>query len=180
MSLIIKINEPKNSETLILDHVRPGYVFRWEDRHKAYTYHPKSQKEIDEIFDAQRVYRSVWTFIPVAIDGPAVEAAPKDAKELAREKDAAAEVERQAALLTAATKRIEQLKSELATAKADIAERDKAIAVAKAEFAKQAALIDALKTAPATPAKPAAKSKPKPDAKAPAQPTAPDDDVPTE
>lgn len=181
MSLIIKIQEPKNSETLILDHVRPGYVFRWEEAHKAYTYHPKNQKEIDEIFAAQRVYRSVWTFIPVAVDGP-VTPAPKDAKELAREADAAAELERVNGLLTAATKRIAELK-------ADIEKRDAATLVLKGEFDKQTALIAALKDAP--PAKPAAvKAKPAQRAKgtAPlaaaasplAQPTATDDDVPAE
>jgi hypothetical protein len=129
-SLLIKINEPKNSETLILDHVRPGYVFRYEDAHKAYVYRPKNQAEVDEIFSAQRVYRSVWTFIPVIVpDGAKEPVAPPIAAEVKHGEALQAEVDRLTGLLAAAQKRIADLNTGLATLKG---EYDKALSAAAA------------------------------------------------
>lgn len=158
MPLIIKINEPRNSETLELDHVRPGYIFRWDEKHRAYVYHPKNQAEIDSIFDAQRIYRKVWTFIPLVVDGPA-SAAPKSATELAHEAATTAELERVNGLLTAATKRIADLKAEHATADgksaARIAELEAAFKKLKGEYDKVSAAAAALAAAPEPAKKPA-------------------------
>jgi hypothetical protein len=135
MPLLIKICVPRQFETLELDHVRPGFTFRWEEKHHAYVYRPKTQAEIDSIFDAQRMYRSVWTFIPLLEEG-AAEPVKRDPKELAQATALQAELDRVNGLLTAATKRIANLNTELADVRANAAklkaEAEKAIAAASA------------------------------------------------
>lgn len=173
MKLLIKINEPHREDTLVLDHVRPEYVFTWSRAYEAYIFEPKDQAQIDDIFSAQRIYQRLgWIFIPLLIneDGTAAAAPTVNPKLEAALRDELAEKDR---LLTASQKRVDQLND--------------ALAKAKVEYERIAAAAKALATRP-EPAEPPVRVKAaKPHwktlekqakASAATQPTATDDDLP--
>lgn len=172
MKLLIKINEPHREDTLVLDHVRPEYVFLWSRAHEAYIYEPKDQKTIDDIFSAQRIYQRLgWIFIPLLVndDGTAAAAPTVNPALEAALREELAEKDR---LLTASQKRVDQLNEALAKAKV---EYDRVVAAAKS----LAAPDPAEPPVRAKAAKPHWKTLKKQAKAAPAtQPTATDDDVP--
>lgn len=118
MKLLIKVlGQTKQYPALKVDF-GPGYTFPWNEAIKAYAYEPKSQKEIDDIFQSQAVH-GVWFFAPVLIDAPAApadKAAPVPAAPPAPEKptpEADAEIKRLQGLLNTATGTIAMLRADL-------------------------------------------------------------------
>jgi len=77
MKTLIKILGQTYLYPALTADVGPGYVFNWDEERRAYLYEPKSQKEIDEIFDSQ-LSQGVWMYCPVLVDGglPAESATP--------------------------------------------------------------------------------------------------------
>lgn len=122
MKLLIKIlGQTKQYPALHVDY-GTGYTFPWNEALKAYAYAPKSQKEIDDIFQSQSIH-AVWFFAPVLIDDAkpaapaAASAAPAPAP--APEKptpEAEAEIARLNGLLKSATGTIAMLRADLKAA----------------------------------------------------------------
>jgi hypothetical protein len=170
MKLLIKINEPHRDDTLVLDHVRPAYIFTWSKQHEAFIFEPKDQAQTDDIFAAQRFYRGLgWVFVPLVVND---DGAPIASTSVATEQALRDELAEKDRNLTAALKRIDQLNDALAKAKV---EYDRIAAAAKALAAPE----------PAEPpvrvkvAKPHWKTLEKQaKAAASAQPTATEDDIP--
>ena len=123
MKLLIKIlGQTRQFPALKVDF-GPGYTFPWNDALRAYAYEPKSQKEIDDIFQSQAVH-GVWFFAPVLIDAAVqptkAEAAPAPAAEPPAKPtpEAEAEIARLTGLLRAAEGTIARKSAELAELKA--------------------------------------------------------------
>ncbi len=172
MKLLIKINEPHSTDTLVLDHVRPEYIFTWSNKYDAFIFEPKDQAQIDDIFAAQRFYRNLWAFIPLLVneDGTAASAPVINPALEAALREELAEKDRN---LAAALKRIDQLNDVLAKAKVEY-ERVVAAAKSLAEPAEPPVRVKAAKPHWKTlekQAKAAVKAAPA------AQPTATDDDI---
>ena len=164
MQLLIKIlGQTKQFPALHVDF-GPGYSFPWNEAQKAYTYAPKAQKEIDDIFQSQSVH-GVWFFAPVLVESaPAADAAP--AAPVAANPDAEAEITRLSGLLRASETLIAKLRAETA-------DRDETITMLRAD-------LDAQRTKAAQiPATAAGPAKAKPGRKPQPIPVETDDDLPT-
>lgn len=164
MKLLIKILGQSRQFPALKVDFGPGYTFPWNEKVKAYTYAPKTQKEIDDIFLSQTVH-SVWFFAPhILPDEPAPAADASKAAEPAAptppEKptpEAEAEIARLQGLLRAAegviAKKSTQAKADAETIellRADLkAQQDKAAAAAAAATPKKP--VRAAKPPPATP-----------------------------
>ncbi len=177
--LIKIIGQPHFHPSLTVD-IGPGYQFLWNEAVQAYTYAPTTQAQIDDIFLSKNLHNGVWDFAPHFTDGPYVAAgateaapAPVAAADIAFYQSEIATRDEQ---IKVATARIAELKAGMLTLKG---ETEKAIAAATA----------ALKSAPAP--KPAEKphwktvkkeaaARTKAAAATVAQPTATDDDLPTD
>lgn len=77
------INVAPASSYLRIDSGR-GYDFLWDNKHQGYIYAPKSQVEIEEIYQAIAAYGSPWVIVPVLEASTAPEPAaplPPDERE---------------------------------------------------------------------------------------------------
>lgn len=127
MKLLIKVlGQTKQYPALVVDF-GPGYTFPWNETLRAYAYAPKSQKEIDDIFQSQSVH-GVWFFAPVLVDEAAAPVPLPTAQTetpAPANPDAEAEVKRLGDLLTSATQTISMLRADLK------AQQDKAVSTKK-------------------------------------------------
>jgi hypothetical protein len=164
------INVPPSSSYLRIDSGR-GYDFLWEAKHQGFIYAPKTQAEIEEIYQALASYGNPWVVVPV-LDG--VTSAPASAAPASVSPD---EREAQAAFVAKLQGDIDSASKQIAKLRAESKDKDETIAMLRADLSAQQTKAVAAPT-PAK-GKPGRKPKAAPFGTADATP-APADDLPAD
>jgi hypothetical protein len=155
--MLLKINNVAPSSSYLRIDSGRGYDFLWDNKHQGFIYAPKSQVEIDEIYQAIASYGSPWVIVPV------LEAAAAPVAAVALPPD---EREAQAAFVTGLQRDIDTASALIGKLRAENKDKDGTIAMLRADLAAQqekaAAAAQADKPAPAPKAKPGRKAQPIP------------------
>jgi hypothetical protein len=151
--MLLKINNVAPSSSYLRIDSGRGYDFLWDNKHQGFIYAPKSQVEIDEIYQAIASYGSPWVIVPV-LDA---ESAPAPAVALPPD-----EREAQAAFVTGLQRDIDTASALIGKLRAENKDKDGTIAMLRADLAAQQEKAAAVATPPPPKGKPGRKAQPIP------------------